>query len=159
MRRYDKPLNCCPHNFVQPSGETVRDKYVLDVSPNGEEKLILSGTVDIQEEINSHRDACDLAKILEKHEMLGTLSTLAHSGNGVVDLTKIPCNLHDMKKLLDKSEELFNNLKPEVKAKYENFETFLSVFGSASAMQSFVLQNEQKNVHHELQKDDGGKEA
>lgn len=154
--RYSKPINSFPHNFVQPSGEIVRDTFTLDISPNGDQKLILSGSYDVQEQINSHRESCDLSKILEKHEMMGTLGLLAHNAkNGVVDTTTIPTNLHEMKKLLDKANIAFDNLKPEVKNNYENLEEFLSVFGSVSSLQSFLQQNSKSELPHVAEESKG----
>lgn len=160
MIRYTCPLRPAAHNVVCCPGEKIKDRYVLDVSPNGEEKLICVGSIDISEEINSHRSACDLATILQRHEMMGTLGTLSHTGHGLVDLTGIPNNLQEMKMYLDKADKLYNSLKPEVKEKFENIEAFLSVFGSVPALHSFLLQTRQGTVHGKAQAaKDGGEEA
>ena len=146
MKRLNKAI-CFPHAITQCPGDTMKDVYELDISPNGEKKLICTGTVDINEQINAHKDSCDLKTILERHNMMGTLDSLAHSeGNGIVDLTRVPNNLHEVKKLLDNADKIYNNLKPEVKAKYETLEDFLSVFGSVGTLRTFLLQNRQSAV-------------
>ena len=51
-------------NFKTCSGEKFRKQYVLGKDENGEEKLIETEPIDIQQEIESYADECDIKNIV-----------------------------------------------------------------------------------------------
>lgn len=137
--RYNRALDSRPfESKKQSSGDKLRKKYVLDVAPDGTEKLVEVGDVDIQAEIDSHASACDLKTIIARHEMLGTIEQLAQGNGGIIDLTKLPGNLHEVKKIISKAELAYDALKPELKKKYPTMDDFLANFASVNALQAFI---------------------
>lgn len=120
------------------SGDKIRKKYVLDVSDTGEEKLVEVGQENIQDVIQSHVGACDLKAILKRHEMMGTTDQLKHGNGNDLNLCELPKNLHEMKAAIDKADSLFQQLKPEIKAKFASVEDFLAGFGSVAGLMAFA---------------------
>lgn len=142
MRRYFFSVDARDfEEVISPSGDKVRKKYQLDISPNGQEKLIEVGEENIQDVIQAHVGACDLKQILKRHEMMGTLSELQSRSGSDVNLVDLPKNLHEVKAALEKADVLFQNLKPEIKAQFENVEAFLAAFGSVSGLKAFADHN------------------
>lgn len=139
MLKYCFPLDSrTEERHCSPSGDTIRKKYQLDVLPNGEEKLVEVGEENIQDAIQAHVTACDLKQILKRHEMMGTIQSLAHTEGGLVDLTKMPSNLHEIKKLLNTSEAVYDLMPEAVKAQFPTADAFLANFGSMSTYRAFV---------------------
>lgn len=130
VRRFDVPK--------QNAGNKVRAKYKLDIAPDQSEKLVKVGDVVIQEEIQSHKEACDLKTILKRHEMAGTLSELEAAEGGVIDLTQFPTNLHEMRKVLNDADKLYYNLKPEIRAQFSDVSDFLSKFGNIQTLNAYA---------------------
>ena len=118
-------------------GNPIHEIYQLDKSLDGTEKLVKIGEENTDDLIQSHRDSCDLKTLIKRHEMLGTIDQLADHGNGYLDLSQMPNNLHDIKKTLDNAEMLYNGLKDEVKAQFPTIESFLSNFGNLETMYKF----------------------
>lgn len=125
-----------PH--FSSSGDKIRDKYVLDISDTGEEKLVKVGEENIQDVIQSHVGACDLKAILKRHEMMGTTDLLKHGPGNDLNLCDLPKNLHEMKAAIDKADALYQQLKPEVKARFASVEEFLAAFGSVAGLMAFA---------------------
>ena len=119
------------------SGRTVKDVYTLDIAPNGEQKLVKTGTVDIQAEINSHRNLCDVKSIIDRFTTSGELDKL-HARGAYVDLTEMPRNLAEVHALLRKSEDIYNGMTDEMKSQYPTYEKFMANFVSLESMNSFL---------------------
>lgn len=115
--------------FFSNSGETLRKQYVWTKDEKGQEVLQETESIDIQQEIESYADECDIKSIVRKAsfdpEFLKSLSQGALSGTEV-DITEFPQNIHEYHKMVataqvnaKKLEELQKMAKEDSKEKTE----------------------------------------
>lgn len=119
--------------FFSESGEKMRKQYVWAKDEKGQEVLQETAPIDIQQEIESYTEECDIKNIVRKAsfdpQFLKSLSEGAMTGEEV-DITEFPQNIHEyhrmiataqanamkLKELQKKAEE---EAKAEPKAKEE----------------------------------------
>lgn len=136
MKYLNNPFAPAPRTYINP-GRTEKDTYMLEVAPNGEKKLIKTGTQQIQTEINSHRDLCDVKSIIERFTLSGEADKLSAKGS-YVDLTDMPKNLAETFEIVKKGKSLYETLKPEIRKNFASYEDFLSNFANAGTAQAFL---------------------
>lgn len=85
------------------AGETLRKQYVWAKNEKGEEYLQETEPIDIQQEIESYTDECDIKNIVRKAsfdpQFLKSLSEGAMNGTEV-DITEFPQNIHEYHKMM-----------------------------------------------------------
>lgn len=84
--------------FFSNSGEKLRKQYVLGKDEKGNNKLIETEPIDIQAEIESYADECDIKNIVRKASFdLEFAKSLADSAktDEIVDVTEWPTNIHE----------------------------------------------------------------
>lgn len=115
--------------FFSESGEKFRKQYVWTKDEKGEEKLQETAPIDIQQEIESYADECDIKNIVRKAsfdpQFLKSLSEGAMTGEEV-DITEFPQNIHEYHRMIataqanaKKLEELQKMATEKEKAKPE----------------------------------------
>lgn len=113
--------------FFSESGEKIRKQYIWTKDEKGEEVLQETAPIDIQQEIESYSDECDIKNIVRKAsfdpQFMKSLSQGALNGTEV-DITEFPQNIHEYHHMIAtaqanamKLEEL--QKKAEEKAKEE----------------------------------------
>lgn len=113
--------------FFSNPGEKFQKQYVWTKNEKGEEVLQETAPIDIQQEIESYSDECDIKNIVRKAsfdpEFLKSLSEGALNGTEV-DITEFPKNIHEYHRMIAtaqanimKLEELQKRAKEEPKAK------------------------------------------
>ena len=84
--------------FFSESGEKLRKQYVWGKDEKGNKKLIETEPIDIQSEIESYADECDIKNIVRKAsfdpEFAKSLVDSAKT-NEIVDITEWPTNIHE----------------------------------------------------------------
>lgn len=89
--------------FFSESGEKFRKQYVWVKNEKGEEVLQETAQIDIQQEIESYADECDIKNIVQKAsfdpQFLKNLSQGALEGTEV-DITEFPQNIHEYHKMM-----------------------------------------------------------
>lgn len=84
--------------FFSNSGEKLRKQYVWGKDEKGNEKLIETEPIDIQAEIESYADECDIKNIVRKAsfdpEFAKSLVDSAKTDE-TVDMTEWPTNIHE----------------------------------------------------------------
>lgn len=84
--------------FFSNPGEKLRKQYVWGKDENGEKKLIETEPIDIQAEIESYADECDIKNIVRKAsfdpEFAKSLVDSAKTDE-IVDITEWPTNIHE----------------------------------------------------------------
>lgn len=84
--------------FFSNPGEKMRKQYVWGKDEKGNEKLIETEPIDIQEEIESYADECDIKNIVRKAsfdpEFAKSLVDSAKT-DSIVDITEWPTNIHE----------------------------------------------------------------
>lgn len=84
--------------FFSNPGEKLRKQYVWGKDEKGEKKLIETEPIDIQAEIESYADECDIKNIVRKAsfdpEFAKSLADSAKTDE-VIDITEWPTNIHE----------------------------------------------------------------
>lgn len=89
--------------FFSNSGEKLRKQYVWTKNEKGQEELQETEPIDIQQEIESYADECDIKNIVRKAsfdpEFLKSLSQGAMDGTEM-DITEWPQNIHEYHQMI-----------------------------------------------------------
>lgn len=89
--------------FFSESGEKFRKQYVWTKDEQGQEVLQETEPIDIQQEIESYSDECDIKSIVRKAsfdpQFLKSLSEGAMTGEEV-DITEFPQNIHEYHRMI-----------------------------------------------------------
>lgn len=84
--------------FFSNPGEKLRKQYVWGKDEKGNEKLIETEAIDIQAEIESYADECDIKNIVKKAsfdpQFAKSLMDSAETDE-IVDITEWPTNIHE----------------------------------------------------------------
>lgn len=84
--------------FFSNSGEKLRKQYVRGEDEKGNDKLIETEPIDIQAEIESYADECDIKNIIRKAsfdpEFAKSLVDSAKTDE-IMDITEWPTNIHE----------------------------------------------------------------
>lgn len=115
--------------FFSESGEKLRKQYVWTKDEKGNEVLQETEPIDIQQEIESYSDECDIKNIIRKAsfdpQFLESLSKGALNDT-YTDITEFPQNIHEYHRMMAaaqanamKLEELQKKAAEEAKAKPE----------------------------------------
>lgn len=115
--------------FFSEPGEKLRKQYVWAKDEEGQEVLQETAPIDIQQEIESYADECDIKNIVRKAsfdpQFLKSLSEGALNGTEV-DITEFPQNIHEYHRMMAtaqanamKLEELQKMAAAEPKAEPE----------------------------------------
>lgn len=119
--------------FFSDSGEKLRKQYVWTKDEKGQEVLQETEPIDIQQEIESYADECDIKNIVRKAsfdpEFLKNLSQGAMDGVET-DVTEWPQNIHEYHRMIAtaqanamKLKELEEQSKAQEKKSEEGSET------------------------------------
>lgn len=89
--------------FFSEPGEKMRKQYVWTKDEEGQEVLQETAPIDIQQEIESYSEECDIKNIVRKAsfdpEFLKSLSQGALNGTEV-DITEFPQNIHEYHRMI-----------------------------------------------------------
>lgn len=89
--------------FFSSPGEALRKQYVWTKNEKGQEVLQEVAPIDIQSEIESYADECDIKNIVRKAsfdpQFLKSLSEGAMTGTDV-DITEWPQNIHEYHRMI-----------------------------------------------------------
>lgn len=89
--------------FFSESGEKFRKQYVWTKNEKGEEVLQETAPIDIQQEIESYADECDIKNIVRKAsfdpQFLKNLSEGALNDT-YTDITEFPQNIHEYHRMI-----------------------------------------------------------
>lgn len=84
--------------FFSNPGEKLRKQYVWSKDEKGNKKLIETEPIDIQSEIESYSDECDIKNIVKKAsfdpEFAKSLVDSAKTDE-IIDITEWPTNIHE----------------------------------------------------------------
>lgn len=89
--------------FFSESGEKYRKQYIWSKNEKGQEMLQETEQIDIQQEIESYAEECDIKNIVRKAsfdpQFLKSLSQGALEGTEV-DITDFPQNIHEYHRMM-----------------------------------------------------------
>lgn len=105
------------------AGEALRKQYVWAKNEKGEEYLQETEPIDIQAEIESYAEECDIKNIVRKAsfdpQFLKSLSEGAMTGTEV-DITKFPQNIHEYHKMMATARAKALELKKAIQQNQQN---------------------------------------
>lgn len=116
--------------FLTSHGNTEKKVYSPRWLENGTLELVETGSINLYDEIQSHRDSVDINVILAKYAKTGDISILNKVTSQYLDVTGLPTSIAGFYNLLEDGHRLFDGLSVEQKAKYNNsFEQFIFTLG------------------------------
>lgn len=102
-KRYEKGRE----PFFSNHGEKLRKQYVWGKDEKGNKKLIETEPIDIQAEIESYADECDIKSIVRKAsfdpEFAKSLADSAKTDE-TIDITEWPTNIHEYHAMMATAE-------------------------------------------------------
>lgn len=81
--------------------------------------LVESGSVDVQDAINSHAMECDINFILSRLSR-GDMSVLNNNSPIYADFKNLPSNFREVFDIAFNAERIFNSLSPDVRKQFDN---------------------------------------
>lgn len=100
--------------FFSNAGEKLRKQYVWGKDEKGNKKLIETEPIDIQAEIESYADECDIKNIVRKAsfdpEFAKSLVDSAKTDE-IVDITEWPTNIHEYHAMIATAQAKAINLQ------------------------------------------------
>lgn len=91
--------------FFSSSGEKIRKQYVWAKNEKGEEYLQETTPIDIQQEIESFADECDIKNIVRKASFDPQfLQSLQDKAGAEIDISGWPQNIHEYHKMIATAE-------------------------------------------------------
>lgn len=107
--------------FTNP-GEKLRRQYVWAKNEKGEEYLQETEPIDIQQEIESYADECDIKNIVRKASFDPEfLKTLQDTAGAEMDISEWPTNIHEYHRMIATAQatamklEKLEKVEPAVK--------------------------------------------
>lgn len=107
------------NDIVSCPGSEIEDVLTPVVKEDGSIALEKSGVRNVQEEIDSYEESCDLNSIIARY-MSGDTEALSRNIMNFGDFTKFPKTYAEMLQLQIDSNNLFNSLPDEVRQKFDN---------------------------------------
>lgn len=122
--KYRKPIR-----FYSKAGEGTAIEYAYEIK-EGIKKLIPIGKKDVQSEIDSYRESCDINVIVARF-MAGDTEALNQVKGFYADMKSMPKTYAEWFERYQECENMFNALPADVKEKFNGSVTeFWSDFGS-----------------------------
>lgn len=119
-------------SLYSPSGDKYKDTVQLSKDERGNFKVIVTGRIDISEQIQTFKDGCDIHKIVARYNVTGDPLPINPEAFGGVSPSVI--SLRDMNASLAKARQLYEKVPQSVAKKYPTFESFLDVFGDKTRL-------------------------
>lgn len=132
-------------NFTAPKKtfSRMRDKYKVVYAENGNKEFVKVGTTDMYALAQSHKDAVSIENIIKR--ATNDPSVLQRTVGQYADITHVPTNMMDAKKVIEDAKKTYESMPETAKAAYNNsFDTFLGSFKTASGLAQFITANTPK---------------
>lgn len=130
-----------PNSFTTNPGSPFKDVFAPSILPDGVMKLEKIDILDIQTEIDSQRDSCDMAYIL-KRLGIGDNSVLNVSPANYGDFRDMPTTMAEAMQLTIDAENAFIELPKDIQAQFDfNYRKWVIEAGSESWLKSMNLLN------------------
>ena len=109
--------------FKTCAGEKLRRQYVWGKDENNEEILIETEPIDIQQEIESYADECDIKHIVQKAsfdpEFAQSLAAGMYAGEEM-DITNFPTNIHEYHRMMASAQAKMLEIQQEAQEAKNN---------------------------------------
>ena len=93
-------------------------------------ELVETGSINIYDEIQSHRDSVDINVLLAKYAKTGDISILNKATTQFMDVAGLPTTIVGFYNLVEEGRRLYDGLPVDEKSKYNNsFENWIFQYG------------------------------
>lgn len=116
----DNILNPESHERIYcSSGLKVEPEYHVHYDKDGKRILKIDGQKNTFDDIQSHRESCDIEIILKRY-MAGDFSVLNRNDPQYIDTTEFPKSYAEAFEKNQAAKEYFYSLDPEIRAQFNN---------------------------------------
>lgn len=116
--------------FLTAPGDPVKKVYSSRWLENGNLELVETGSINIYDEIQSHKDSVDINVLLAKYAKTGDLEILNKATTQFMDVAGLPTTIVGFYNLVEEGRRLYDGLPVDEKSKYNNsFENFIFQYG------------------------------
>ena len=132
-KRFDIPLKGYREDeyiSTNPGTAGIEKTYTARYDENGRLDVVETGSEDLYALIQSHREACDIAYIIQRY-LNGETDVLEKQKGFYADITEYPKTYAELMNRVIESEAAFGQLPIEIKEKYgNNYLAWLQAAGS-----------------------------
>lgn len=133
--------------FFSSSGEKFQKQYIWTKDEKGQEVLQETAPIDIQQEIESYADECDIKNIVRKAsfdpEYMKSLSEGALNG-AEVDITEFPQNIHEYHRMIATAQINAAKLEELRKAAEEEDKNLKKAYEQQAAYEAGIKEKEEE---------------
>lgn len=130
-------LSNLPRPFRSSSFDKVRHQYAFTYDETGRRVLEVKRDINIQDEIQSFEQDCNIYNIINRY-LYGDVNALNQVNGSYIDMVGAPKNLHEALNLSNRLKNDFYNLKPEVRAEFNNdFGQYVASISNGKAFEVF----------------------
>ena len=108
-----------PKTTTAATGSKLKREYHMELDKNGHKYLVEEEPSDWYGKIQSHKEECDIAGIVEK-AIRGDDSALNKVKGMYMDMTKLPKNLAEAQNTIAKFKEGFAGLPTDINRQFDN---------------------------------------
>lgn len=120
--------------FTTTPGDPIKKTYSPKWREDGNFELVETGTINIYDEIQSHKDSVDINILLAKYAKTGDLNILNKARTEFMDVAGLPTSIVGFYNLVEDGRRIFDGLPVEEKQKYNHsFENFIFTFGKSKS--------------------------
>lgn len=126
--------------FYASPGSAIVKKFSSRLDKDGNVEVYEDGEKDLYAYIQSFAEMTDINNVIARYAATGDESILNKNPGAYLDLSNLPDNFIDMINEFRKAENLFNDLDPEIKEKFDNnVNRFLASVGTDEWIQKLGL--------------------
>lgn len=115
---------------ITASGDPIKKVFSPRWREDGNLELVETGSINIYDEIQSHKDSVDINVLLAKYAKTGDLEILNKATTQFMDVSGLPTSIVGFYNLVEDGRRLYDGLPADEKSKYNNsFENFIFQFG------------------------------
>lgn len=112
------------------TGDPIKKVYSPRWREDGNLELVETGSINIYDEIQSHKDSVDINVLLAKYAKTGDLEILNKATTQFMDVSGLPTSIVGFYNLVEDGRRLYDGLPADEKSKYNNsFENFIFQYG------------------------------
>lgn len=127
------------------AGSGVKPSFKMKVDINGRRHLVVDGEIDVYQQIQSHKDSCDIEYIMTRFAN-GDTSVLSKTQGLYGDFTNVPTSINELQNRVMDAERLFYQLPVETREKFEhNPSRFYAMIGSDSFNEIMGIDKSKEN--------------
>lgn len=129
---FRKSVYECVERIPTETGKPEKPSFKMFVDEHGRRSLKENGVINVYEQIQSHRESCDIEYIMTRFAN-GDTSVLSKTQGVYGDFTNIPTSLNELQQRVMDAERLFYQQPLEIREKFEhNPSIFFSMIGTES---------------------------